>query len=273
MDRQVGQPITRESGLADRVAQHITEQVLTGALERGMQLPAERILAEQYGVSRTVIREAIRSLVSKGMMEIRSGSGTYVRGPDAAAATESMSMLLRLHHGNGPIAYQKALEIRRVLEVEIAGLAAERATTADLALLEAEMVRLREAEHDREAFILSDVAFHGALAAATRNELFVVVLNSIADVMREVRRLGFETSVGFTSALHYHSLLLEAIRATDAQAARRIMGEHLVDSGQILRQGLEIEATRQQAPASNGARNQRRLNQTGKPRPQTTTTV
>jgi len=260
--------MVRESGLADRVARHVTEQVLTGALERGTQLPAERILAEQYGVSRTVIREAIRSLVSKGMMEIRSGSGTYVRGPDAAAATESISMLLRLHQGNGPIAYQKALEIRRVLEVEIAGLAAERATDTDLAILEAEMIRLREAESDREAFIRSDVAFHGALAAATRNELFVVVLNSIADVMREVRRLGFETPFGFTSALHYHSQLLDAIRARDAQASRRIMEEHLEDSGQILRQGLEIEATRREAPTGNGARTPRRRKRTAATAPE-----
>ena len=248
MDRQVGQPMVRESGLADRVAQHMTDLVLSGELERGTQLPAERILAEQYGVSRTVVREAIRSLMSKGILEIRSGSGTYVRGPDTAAATESISLLLRMHQGDGAIALQKATEIRRVLEVEIAGLAAERATAEDIAALEEQMVRLRQAEHDRDAFVRSDVDFHAALAQATRNELFVVVLNSIADVMREVRRLGFETPQGFASALHHHAELLAAIRAGDAGAARRTMEGHLADSGQILRRGLEIEATRTQGP-------------------------
>ena len=245
MDRQVGEPLIRESGLADRVARHLTEQVLSGGIERGTQLPAERVLAEQYGVSRTVIREAVRSLVSKGLLEIRSGSGTYVRGPDTASASESITLLLRMHQGDGPVAYQKALEIRRVLEVEIAGLAAERATDEDLAVLDAEMERLRAAEHDQDAFIRSDVAFHAALARATRNELFTVVLDSIEDVMREVRRLGFETAHGYASALRYHGQLLEAIRARDGDAARRTMTEHLADSGQILREWLEIEAARQ----------------------------
>jgi GntR family transcriptional repressor for pyruvate dehydrogenase complex len=245
MERQVGEPLVRESSLADRVAQHLMEQVLSGGIEPGTQLPAERMLAEQYGVSRTVIREAVRSLVSKGLLEIRSGSGTYVRGPDTASARESVALLLRMHHGNGPVAYQKALEIRRVLEVEIAGLAAERATDDDLATLDAELERLRAAEHDRDAFIRSDVAFHAALATATRNELFRVVLDSIEDVMREVRRLGFETTHGYASALRYHGALLRAIRARDAAAARQTMSEHLDDSSQILREGLAIEAARQ----------------------------
>lgn len=245
MDRQVGQPLVRESGLADRVAQHLSEQILAGELERGRQLPAERNLAEQFGVSRTVIREAIRSLVSKGMLEIRSGSGTYVRGPDTAAATESITLLLRLHHRSGESADQKAMEIRRVLEVEIAGLAAERATTEDLALLELEVERLRQAKHNREAYIRSDVEFHSALARATHNELFVVVLSSIADVLREVRRLGFETPHGYDSAVYFHTRLLDAVANKDAVAARRIMEQHLADAGEILRQGMEIEAARQ----------------------------
>jgi GntR family transcriptional repressor for pyruvate dehydrogenase complex len=245
-DRPVGTPLARESGLADRVARHLTEMVLNGSLTRGVQLPSERILAEQFGVSRTVIREAVRSLTSKGMLEIRAGSGTYVRGPDVAAAAESITLLLRLHHGGGPIAYQKALEIRQVLEIEIAGLAAERATPDDLAALAAELERLRGAEHDRETFVAADVAFHAALAAATHNELFVVVLDSISDVLREVRRLGFETPEGHASAVRYHARLLEAARAGDAAAARRAMTEHLQDAAQILRHGLEIEAARQE---------------------------
>jgi DNA-binding FadR family transcriptional regulator len=124
-------------------------------------------------------------------------------------------------------------------------LAAERATDEDLAALDAEVARLRAAKHDRDTFIRSDVAFHAALATATHNELFRVVLDSIEDVMREVRRLGYETPHGYTSALRYHSQILEAIRVRDSEAARRIMTEHLDESAQILREGLEIEAARQ----------------------------
>lgn len=246
MERQVGDVLIRQGGLADRVAQHLMEKVLDGTLERNVQLPAERVLAEQYGVSRTVIREALRSLVSKGILEIRSGSGTYVRGPDAAAASESISLLLRMRHGTGQVAYEKALEIRNVLEVEIAGLAAERATAADLAVLGRELDHLRGAAHDRKAFIRADVSFHAALAAATGNELFEVVLNSIADVMREVRRVGFDTEEGFSSAVYHHQRIYDAISRRDTAAARLVMAAHLEDSSRIVREGLQLEAAREQ---------------------------
>src|SRR5689334_19359566 len=75
----IGQPITREAGLADRVASHMMERVVDGTVPPGSRLPPERSLAEQYGVSRTVIREAVRILVSRGLLETRAGSGTYVR--------------------------------------------------------------------------------------------------------------------------------------------------------------------------------------------------
>lgn len=243
MSVQVGQPLAREVGLADRVVAHITAQLLDGTLPRGTRVPPERVLAEQFGVSRTVIREAVRTLVSKGLMETRGGSGTYVRAPDAAMAAESMSLLLRLNHANTPIPYEKIHEVRRMLEVEIAALAAKRATPEAIATLEAEIERLRGARHDREAFVSSDVAFHAALAAATGNELFPVLLNSIADVMAEVRFLGFTVPGGFESAVTFHERLLAAVRAGDAPAAVRAMKEHLRDSERVLLRGLQIRAT------------------------------
>jgi GntR family transcriptional repressor for pyruvate dehydrogenase complex len=239
---QVGQPLVREAGLADRVVAHITAQLLDGTLPRGTKVPPERVLAEQFGVSRTVIREAVRTLVSKGLMETRGGSGTYVRAPDAAVAAESMSLLLRLHHGNNPISYEKIHEVRRVLEVEIAALTAKRATPEAIAALEAAVERLRGARHDREAFVSADVAFHAALAAATGNELFPVLLNSIADVMAEVRYLGFTVPGAFENAIAFHEQLLAAVRAGDEAAAVRAMKAHLRDSERALLRGLLIGA-------------------------------
>src|ERR1700690_2168356 len=95
----VGQPLVRELGLADRVAEHLKARVLDGTLRTDSRLPPDRTLAEQFGVSRTVIREAVRTLVGQGLLEALGGSGTYVRSPDPKSVAQSVAMLLRLHHG------------------------------------------------------------------------------------------------------------------------------------------------------------------------------
>lgn len=248
----VGQPLVREAGLADRVAGHMTERVVDGTLKRGNRLPPERILAEQYGVSRTVIREAVRTLVSKGLLETRGGSGTYVRSPDPASVAESMSLLLRLHHGHTTVPYDKVHEVRLVLEVEIAGLAARRAQPDDLLALEREIERQRRSDDDREAYVASDVAFHASLAAAAHNELFPVLLNSISDVMAEVRQLGFQVPGTHETAIMHHERILAAVKARDSAAAVRAMKAHLRDSERVLRRGLELEAARRDAPKAGG---------------------
>ena len=250
MARRIGEPLVREVSLADRVAQHITGLMLDGTLPRGTRVPPERILAEQYGVSRTVIREALRMLASKGLLETRGGSGTYVRGPDPAAAAESMTLLLRLHHGNMPVPYEKIHEVRRVLEVEIAALAAERAQPDDIAVLEREVEQQRQARHDRDAYTAHDLAFHAALARAAHNELFPVLMHSIHDVMTEIRQLGFHVPGAIDNGLMHHERLLARVKAGDAAGAAQAMTEHLRDSQRILLQGLEIEEARLRAERS-----------------------
>ncbi|HEY8285742.1 MAG TPA: FadR/GntR family transcriptional regulator [Chloroflexota bacterium] len=241
----LGEPLTREPGLADRVAQHMTDRVLDGTLARGMRLPPERALAEEYGVSRTVIREAVRTLASRGLLETHGGSGIYVRRPDPMSAGASISLLMRLHHGDGAIRYEKVHEVRRVLEVEIATLAAKRAQPTDIEAMERQIERQRRGMSDREVYVTSDVAFHAALATATHNELFSALLDSIADIMTEVRQLGFNVPSAQESALAHHLRILENVKTGDAVGAARAMKDHLRDSQRILRQGLEIAAVGQ----------------------------
>src|SRR5256885_15630501 len=121
--------VTREPRLSDKVAEMMLETILSRRLAVGDRLPSERELGEQFGVSRTVVREAVRALVAKGVIEVRSGSGLRVAAVDATAVTESMSLFLR----GRTLDFEKVHEVRALLEVHIAGLAADRATTADLA--------------------------------------------------------------------------------------------------------------------------------------------
>ena len=122
------QQVTREPRLSDKVAEMMLETILSRRLQVGDRLPSERELGEQFNVSRTVVREAVRALVAKGVIEVRSGSGLRVAAVDAAAVSESMSLYLR----GATLDFEKVHEVRALLEVHIAGLAAERATEEDI---------------------------------------------------------------------------------------------------------------------------------------------
>jgi len=192
--------VQREERLADKVAELLKKAILSGQLEPGDRLPPERILGERFGVSRTVIREAVRSLAAKGLVEVRSGSGSVVARVDAAAVTET----IRLYVQGASIDRDLIDEVRRLVEVHAAGVAAERATDADVADLRA---RLQEAE------------FHRGIAQATRNPLYVVLLDAFAELAGE--------HPGPPDA---HERILERIAEHDPEGARQAMRQHLADA-------------------------------------------
>jgi GntR family transcriptional repressor for pyruvate dehydrogenase complex len=241
--------VERESTLATRVTHEIERLIVDGRLQPGERLPSERELADQFGVSRTVVREAVRGLVAKGMLEVRPGSGTIIRSPTAKTVAQSMSLFLR--GGQAELDHAKVYEVRRVLEIEIAGLAAERRTAEDLARLEAilsemetivNQAPLAPSERDRYAGI--DVAFHSALAQATHNELFSLLLDSVVDVMIKVRQMGFNVPGSPIAALGFHRAILAQVTAGSPDGARQAMRTHLIDSEEVMRQGLMLQAAR-----------------------------
>jgi len=240
MTVEIGRTPGREGSLSDRVAEHIMERMLDRTLSGGTRLPSERLLAEQYGVSRTVIREAVRTLSSKGLLETRGGSGSYVRRVDATTAGPFMAFLLRLNHGGAPVPYQKIHEVRRMLEVEIVALAAQRATSEDIEALQRAVKRHRHAE-DPSVAASADAAFHAMLALATHNELFPVLLNSISNVMTEVRQRGLMVADSSLIAVEQHAQILEAVIAHDVVAASEAMAVHLHFSKQVYLRSLDTE--------------------------------
>jgi len=233
-------PVYREATLANRVTKEIEKLIIDGRIEMGRRLPSERDLADQFGVSRTVVREAVRGLVAKGLLEVRPGSGTIVRSPTARAVTQSLTLFLRA--GQSDLDYTKVHEIRRVLEIEIAGLAAERASADDLAKLAATLDEMEANRTDRDLFSKSDGAFHAVLAAATHNELFPLLLDSVVDIMVRVRQLGFDVPGSSDHTLRYHRAIFEQVRSGDAEGARQAMREHLDDSEDVMRHALALHA-------------------------------
>lgn len=238
VDRLVPQ-LTREATLAQRVELELERLILDSRLGAGERLPSERELAAQFGVSRTVVREAVRALAAKQLLDVSVGRGTVVRAPSTAAAAESMKMLLRMQAGGADA--DKVSEVRHIVESEIAHLAAARRTEADVQELERILEDTRQHLDEPEVYIRSDVEFHAALARATQNELFVIILDSLVEVMIEVRLLCLRIPGLTRIALEYHERLFEAVRASDPDLAKAVMDAHMDQAADAFRRAVDSD--------------------------------
>jgi GntR family transcriptional repressor for pyruvate dehydrogenase complex len=231
------EPIARRPVLSETVADRLQEVVLSGHIAPGERLPTERELAERFGVSRTVIREALRRLAGKGLVEARSGAGVTVTQVGASAIQDSMNHFLRSSAFLHPDRFQEALgmihEVRTMLEVQIAGVAARERRESDLARLEASAEAMA-ASDDPRARAEGDVEFHRMIAAATRNVLYVVLLDSIRDPLTDIRLATLQLPGRLPDAIAGHRRIAEAIRGRDEDGARAAMADHLADSKRVL---------------------------------------
>jgi GntR family transcriptional repressor for pyruvate dehydrogenase complex len=214
--------VARERRLSDKVADMMLETILAGRFEVGDRLPSERALGEQFGVSRTVVREAVRALVAKGVIEVRSGSGLRVVAVNADAVHESMNLYLR----GGRLDFGKVHEVRALLEVHLAGLAAERASDADIARLRAAHEAMRAKAADVHEAAGDDLEFHRLIARATHNELFLLLLDSIGSSQVDIRHANL-SSGSTPMTLTQHEAILDKIAAHDPEGARQAMQAHL----------------------------------------------
>ena len=237
-DSPVFPALEREASLVSRVTAHLEHLIVDSHLRPGDRLPSERHLAEQFAVSRTVIREAVRSLAARGLLDVRSGSGTVVGALPFDSAAESMGLLLNLGITSGRIDLDKVMEVRRMLEVEIAGLAACHANPENIAALVSILSEAESGLEDEETFVRTDVNFHAALARTTHNELFLVLLGSIGDVLVQLRRLGWRTPGAAARALAHHRKILEHVADGDISAARQAMDAHMDEARETGAKGL-----------------------------------
>lgn len=222
--------------LSTRVAGLVERHLIESRLQPGDRLPTERNLACKFGVSRTVVREAVRALVAKGMLEVRHGSGMTIRSPTVELLSTPLAMILKSAHPG--VNHEKIMEVRRLLEVEIAGLAAQRRTARDVADLTAIVENTAGIRTNRERFVQWDVSFHAGLASATQNQLFVLLLESVVSIMRQVRELGFEVSGTQSRAIRHHTAILNAVAAGDPAQARKAMLAHLEEAEGTMHKAL-----------------------------------
>ena len=240
---------TRRTSLVQLVTDQIETMIREHRLTEGDQLPNERELCRQFGVSRTVVREATAWLSAKNLVEVRGGAGggIVVCAPTAENVSNSLSLLLS--HEHDPSQHTKVLEVRRLLEVEIAALAAERRTAADLDKMAAILATHEQVQDDRQRLSELDLDFHVAIASATQNELFVILLDSLRGVSLSIRRLGYSTPGNPERGLRYHRAILDQIRTGNKQGARDAMLSHLIEAEETMHLALALQAEDQPASA------------------------
>ncbi|GAA5187444.1 FadR/GntR family transcriptional regulator [Rugosimonospora acidiphila] len=230
--------LQRSPTLSDRVTDSVLQLITSNALKPGDRLPSERDLGVRFGVSRTVVREALRSLAAKGVLDVRSGSGAIVARVDVDTASQALRLFVqgsREGADGDRVEYEQINDVREMLETRVARIAARAAQDTDLDSLRDLHDRMKAAKTDVELSSSLDVAFHRGIAVATHNPLFVVMLDSIEPALLEIRRKTLGSPGRPNRALRAHAQILERIAARDPEGAEQAMNDHLADSRAVWR--------------------------------------
>jgi GntR family transcriptional repressor for pyruvate dehydrogenase complex len=215
----------------------LLEMISSGEYRAGDRLPPERILVEQIGVSRTVVREALNLLETRGLIRIEHGRGAVVSANGAHALHKNLGFLLRMQPGT----LWELMEMRNALEVEVAGLAAERATAEDIATMRAELDRMREKIDAPEGYVDADVGFHELLARSARNRVFLMMMEPIVDLLLASRRMTGSKEANAKRALRAHEAILKRVEAKDVEGARREMRKHMMTTEHDMRETIGVQ--------------------------------
>lgn len=219
--------------LSETVAQQLLKQIEKGAFARTGKLPTEAVLAQEFGVSRTVIREAVSRLKNEGVVEPRQGSGVFI-------AERAAIRPLRIDYAEAvePGSVLQILALRRAIEAEVASEAAMRRTDADMVAIDAALAKIDAAVADGEDGVAEDVAFHRAIAIATGNPYFLktlTFLNQYLEAGTVVTRRNEALRDDFSRQVREeHAAIVAAIRAGDPMAARNAACTHMYNAARRL---------------------------------------
>ncbi len=229
--------IRRSEHLPTRIAAEIGREIADGSIAPGQKLPTEHILAQTFGVSRSVVREAIAHLRNEGLVETRQGVGAF-----ATELAQRQSLRIEAGPPEDKEAFRDLFQVRFALETEAAGLAALHHTTEDLVKLDEILAQMTGAEKWGEQGVVADLAFHRAVAAATHNEYFQQFVGFITErthvAINAARAAAIlEEIVEVTIAEHV--AIRDAIATGEPIAAKTAMKRHL--NGAAQRLSLELE--------------------------------
>jgi DNA-binding FadR family transcriptional regulator len=216
-----------QSDLSHEVADHIRALIRGEKLKTGDKLPNEMQLAELFGVSRPTVREAVKSLVSQNVIEIVRGKGTFV-AENPGVSSDPLGLAF-VADRNLP---QSLMEARRILEPEVARLAAERASEGDTQRLAGLLEQMKSFVTNDATWLDVEMEFHCSIARATGNPVIMRILPVIVEAIVRELRYAPRSQEDHRKALEEHSLIMDAIRQKDPEAAYQSMKRHMEASYQ-----------------------------------------
>lgn len=219
--------------LAGEIARKLSAFLLSGKVQPGERIPSERRLAEQLGVGRSVVREALKSLTLLGLIEVRQGDGTYLKRADSAMLPQALEWGLLL----GSKRINDLIEARHHIEVVTAGLAADRRDDVALADLRRLLSAMRKTK-DADKFVAADVDFHFRLAEASGNQTLAQILANVRSLLQVWISRVMHAADDFAPTIAEHVAIYDAVEAQDAQAAQAAMEAHMVSATARLRATL-----------------------------------
>jgi GntR family transcriptional repressor for pyruvate dehydrogenase complex len=232
----------RSGQTTEHVVPRVYELIKQEDLQPGDRLPPERELAKQLGISRPSLRAALSSLISMGVLQSRQGSGTFLVDGPPALDSEPLRLLAQLHG----FSFDHMFETRSVLEVGAAGMAAERATGEQLANMSEEIADMYAALNDPQQFLLHDINFHRAVAAASGNPTLATLVEMVSTVLYERRRDTIGRAHDFNEAVEWHRRIYRAIRSRKPEEAREAMREHIMRAQRAFVLEEQQQASREQ---------------------------
>lgn len=213
----------RKTRVSEEIIEQVRDLIVSGRLQPGDRLPAERELARTFRVGRSAVREAIRAMESLGIVEARAGEGTFVATLAGSHARDPIIATLFQTWST----QRKLFEVRRVLEPGLAALAARRATAEQVEKLRGVLGEQAVQVQRGETGVKQDTMFHFLIAEATGNEVLLRIVDNLMDLLRKTRETSLQHGDRPARSLKQHRAILSAIEARDPAAAERRMREHI----------------------------------------------
>ncbi len=245
-----GSPIelTRET-LPEQVARHLLHYIMDQKMQPGDLIPSAATLATEFGVSRPVIREALKSIAALGVIEVVKGKGALVKKPDGELLRIFFQRTLQMD----PNSLLALMEVRKPLEMQGAALAALHRTEQDLERMEELVAQMRQDIHNPERYATLDTVYHESISRASQNQILYNLVSAIRNVVKEsmlALRAKREALGRVGQEQKSHEAILEGIRTRNAEAARRAMEDHLNETISLISEPAELAVSRIGSPIS-----------------------